>query len=96
MVNYIFIPSEDIPKELHEIVADIFKTHVQPKKYIYAFHYRGTIYSGALDRGSVLSRYSILTKLKDRPRTTIQELKEFLTIYQINPNLKDLLTELKP
>lgn len=93
MVDYIFIPSEDIPKELHEIVEDIFHTYVQPNKYIYAFHYRGMVYSGALDRSSVLGVGSILANMLDNPRTTVQELKELLTVYQLNPNLKELLTE---
>lgn len=96
MVDYIFIPSEDIPRELHEIVSEVFKTHVQPKKYIYAFHYRGTVYSGALDRNSILGRNSILADLKDKPRTAVQELKVLLTVYQLDPNLKNYLTELKP
>lgn len=96
MVDYIFIPSEDIPRELHEIVSEVFKTHVQPKKYIYAFHYRGIVYSGALDRNSILGRGSLLGIIKNKPRTAVQELKELLTVYQLDPNLKNYLTEIKP
>lgn len=96
MVDYIFIPSEDIPDELHRVVEDVFKTYIQPRKFIYTFHYRGVVYSGALDRNSILGRKSILADLRDKPITTVQELKEFLTVCQLNPNLKELLPELIP
>ena len=94
MVDYIFIPSEDIPKELHDTVGRMFNTHMQPRKYIYAFKYRGQIYSGALSHNAITSRGSILEFLKNQPRTTVQELREFLVLYQLNPNLKDIINTL--
>ena len=96
MLDYIFIPSEHIPKDLRGTVEELFTIYIQPKKYIFAFQYRGMVYSGALDRNDILERGSILAELKDKPTTTVQELKEFLTVYQINPNLEELLPELKP
>lgn len=100
MVDYIFIPSEDIPKELQDTVGRMFNTHMQPRKYIYAFKYRGQIYSGALNHNAITSRGSILEFLKSKPRTSVQELKEFLVLYQLNPNLKNIINtidlELKP
>lgn len=94
MVDYIFIPSEHIPEDLHRTIEELFTIYIQPKKFIFAFHYRGMVYSGALDRNEILGRKSILAELKDKPRTTVQELKEFLTVYQLNPNLIEILPEL--